>query len=204
MNLGIEHNFSSISVIILAGGNATRMGFPKPWLLKGNTTFLKEIVDSYLRFGIENIIVILNEKFATPEWENELGEVNGNASIIKNHFPEKGRLHSIYLGLKEVKSDYIFIHNCDNPFVEDEVLNKLTSNINKGAILIPTFTDKGGHPVVINKLVRKEILNNYQHYNTLNEVFSNFSKKRVKVRSNSILKNINTPQELEAYKYELA
>ena len=180
------------------------MEFPKPWLLKGNITFLSEIVNSYKIFGIQDIVVVLNEKFATSKWKTETDEVKKNARIIKNSAPEKGRLFSLQLGLENVKSDYIFIHNVDNPFVENDVLENLINHTELKGITIPTYKGKGGHPVIINRMVKNEISTNYQNYNTLKEVFENFPKKHIEVNSSSILKNINTPQELEAIKYELA
>lgn len=198
-------NYNQIySVIVLAGGNSLRMGSPKAWLLKGNTTFLSEIIKSYQLFGIETITVVLNEKFTTSEWKNELSEIKSNTTLIKNCSPEKGRLYSLQLGLKAVKSDFVFIHNVDNPFVENEVLKELIHQTEINGVTIPTFKEKGGHPVIINGVVKKEIIDNYQNYETLKEVFANFPKKYIEVKSNSILKNINTPQELESYKYELA
>lgn len=199
-----NNNNQKYSVIILAGGNSLRMGSPKAWLLKGNTTFLSEIIKSYQLFGIETITVVLNEKFTTSEWKNELSEIKSNATLIKNCSPEKGRLYSLQLGLKAVKSDFAFIHNVDNPFVENEVLEELINHTEINGVTIPTFKEKGGHPVIINEVVKKEIIDNYQNYETLKEVLANFPKKYIEVKSNSILKNINTPQELETYKYELA
>ncbi len=203
MKLHSINNNPNYSAIILAGGNSTRMGFPKPWLLKKSNTFLSEIIKSYKFLGIKNIVVVLNEKFTTSRWENELIEVESNATLIKNYLPNKGRLYSLQLGLKAVKSDLVFIHNVDNPFVEKETLEKLTNHTELNGVTIPIFKEKGGHPVIISKLVKKEIINNYQNYKILKEVFSKFPKKYVEVKSNSILKNINTLQELEACKYEL-
>ncbi len=200
MKLVDNHNYS---VIILAGGNSTRMGFPKPWLIKGNTTFLSAIIDSYKRFGIKNIVVVLNKKFASPEWEIELNDVKKNATLILNSTPQKGRLYSLSLGVKAIKSDFALIHNVDNPFVDDTVLETLISHKIDG-ITIPSFKGKGGHPVIISPSIQKEIVGNYQRYETLKEVFANFPKKRIEVKNDAILKNINTPQELGAFVHELA
>ncbi|MCB9363401.1 MAG: NTP transferase domain-containing protein [Flavobacteriales bacterium] len=198
--MGTDNN---IAVIILAGGHSSRMGYPKPWLKNDdNVTFLSEIITSYKQFGINEVIVVLNEKFTTREWENELLISSENATIIKNNLVDKGRLHSLQLGLNHSSSDFNIIHNVDNPFVEYKVLAKLLTDIENQEIIIPTYNNKGGHPVIISKNVKNEITNNYNEYSTLKDVFFKFKKKYVDVNSNTILININTPKDLESLFYE--
>ena len=193
------------SVIILAGGKSVRMGYPKPWLKKNNdTTFLVEIVSTFKNFGVDDIVVVLNDKLMTKEWENQLIRVKQNALVIKNHVPEKGRLYSLQLGLKATKYDTLFIHNVDNPFIENEVLEQLSNKVETRGVTIPSYQGRGGHPVIISKTVKNEIINNYQNHTTLKEIFTCFTKTYIDVNSNSILKNINTPQDLAKAKYEFA
>ena len=195
---------NNYSVIILAGGHSSRMGYPKAWVKMDNgSTFLSAIVSSFIEFGISEVIVVLNKSFANNDWKEELSAVKQNATIIKNSNPEKGRLYSLQLGLNAIKNDTVFIHNVDNPFIENSVLKLLSNNVELNGITIPSFKEKGGHPVVINRKVKSEIINNYQNYETLKEVFTHFPKKYIEVNSSSILKNINTPQELEELRYEL-
>jgi molybdenum cofactor cytidylyltransferase len=201
----IKHRNVRLSAIILAGGNSSRMNYPKPWLkLNHNHTFLSAIISAFKQFGIDDIVVVLNDKFTTNQWTKELLEVREHSTVIPNLHPEKGRLYSLHLGLNKTINNTVFIHNVDNPFVEKEVLQQLSCNIETKGITIPSYQDKGGHPVIINQKVKNEIINNYQHYETLKDIFIGFSKKYIEVNNNSILKNINTPQELEEMKYELA
>ena len=192
-----------LSLIILAGGRSSRMGHPKPWLRKENgITFLNDIITSYRQFGIDNIIVVLNEEFTQNDWEENFLAINKKAIIIKNNQVDKGRLHSLQLGLSHSSSALNIIHNVDNPFVEYKVLTELLADIENQEIIIPTYNDIGGHPVIINKNVKTEITSNYKKYNTLKDVFSKFKKKYVNVDSNTILININTPKDLETLFYE--
>jgi CTP:molybdopterin cytidylyltransferase MocA len=193
------------SVIVLAGGDSSRMGLPKSWLeLDNGITFLETIVSSFKQFGFDDIVVVLNAKYTKIEWVEELSKIKQYTTIIKNSNPEKGRLYSLQLGLNAIKNDTVFIHNVDNPFIENSVLKLLSNNVELNGITIPSFKEKGGHPVVINRKVKSEIINNYQNYETLKEVFTHFPKKYIEVNSSSILKNINTPQELEELRHELA
>ena len=201
MKLSIENS----SAIILAGGNSSRMNYPKPWLkINSQVTFLASIINSFITYGIKDIVVVLNEKFTNSKWKNELSAIEKNCSIVLNNEPDKGRLYSLRLGLKHTKSNNVLIHNVDSPFVENEVLELLFNNIELNGITIPSHNEKGGHPVIISKAVKEEIINNYKNHKTLKEVFSNFPKKYIEVDSNSILKNINTPHDLKEVIHELA
>ena len=194
----MANEIKNYSTIILAGGKSARMGYPKPWLKKeNNTTFLADIVTTYKLLGLNGIVVVLNENFASEKWQKELAEVEQNATIIINSEVDNGRLYSIQLGINATKSENVFIHNVDNPFVECEVLKQLLLNTGECEITIPSYKGKGGHPVIINKSVKNEILKNYQDYGTLKDVFSKFSKKYIEINCCSILININTPQDFK-------
>lgn len=202
MKLG--KNCMDFTVIILAGGHSSRMGEPKPWIKnESGITFLNEIISSYVQFGISNIIVVLNELFTKEQWQKEYQIVNKKAIIVKNNQVDKGRLFSLKLGLTYSNDNYNIIHNVDNPFVEYKVLNELFNNINENGVTIPTYNNKGGHPIIINEKVKKEIISNYKQYTTLKELLLKFDKKYVAVESNSILTNINTKEDLESMMYEL-
>ena len=194
---------NAYGLLILAGGNSARMGYPKPWLkTKRNNTFLAEIITVYKQLGVNNITVVLNKEFTTAIWEKEISEIKPNVTIIRNREVNKGRLFSVQLGLKAANSDYVFIQNVDNPYIEKDVLKQLISNSEKKEITIPSYKGKGGHPVIINSTVKREIISNYNNYETLKDVFNHFPKKYVIVNSSTVLVNINTRKDLEAGNYE--
>ena len=194
---------NAYGLLILAGGNSARMGYPKPWLkTKRNNTFLAEIITVYKQLGVNNITVVLNKEFTTAIWEKEISEIKPNVTIIRNREVNKGRLFSVQLGLKAANSDYVFIQNVDNPYIEKDVLKQLISISEKKEITIPSYKGKGGHPVIINSTVKREIISNYNNYKTLKDVFNHFPKKYVIVNSSTVLVNINTRKDLEAGNYE--
>ena len=204
MKSNCNTNLKNCSAIILAGGNSARMKYPKLWIQdKLGTTFLASICSTYKSCGITNIAVVINEKFTTSKWKANLAKIKDDITIIKNSAPEKGRLYSLRLGLKASTSNFIFIHNVDSPFVEKEVIEQLLNNREENGITIPSYQEKNGHPVIINNAVSTEIVANYKNYETLKEIFNHFPKKYVEVDSDSILKNINTPEQLTETDYEL-
>jgi len=201
----MKNQIKQSSVIILAGGNSSRMGYPKLWIQnKNGISFLSSIINNYKKCGFSKIVVVINEEFTTIDWKEYFDKIDTHTLIVKNKEQDKGRLHSLYLGLKTIDTDFFYIHNVDNPFVEKEIITLLLEEKITNGVTIPSYREKGGHPVIISNVVKKEIVTNYKNYNTLKEIFSNFPKRYVQVESSSILKNINTPEELEASNYEFA
>jgi CTP:molybdopterin cytidylyltransferase MocA len=194
MNFPLKH----FSALILAGGLSSRMGTPKCWLrTNSGQTFLMEIINSFKALGIESITVVLNARCASPTWVNEMSDVGRNAKIILNNEAQKGRMHSCYLGLEHIQSDYVFIQNVDNPLVDVDTLKYLHLECNSDGITIPSYRDKGGHPVIISPIVRAEIVNKHTKHQSLKELFSQFDKKYVEVDNKAVLANINTKHDFE-------
>jgi len=197
--VAVNYN-QNIAALILAGGDSNRMGFPKPWLKKDeHYTFLSSIVAVYKKLKIQHITVVLNQKFATNLWQKEVSTIQKEVILVKNSAHTKERLYSIYLGLKKINEDNVILHQVDNPFIEVSLIRDLLKQRDENKITIPSFHYKNGHPVIIPKTVKDEIINNYQSYTTLKEIFSNYPKNYVAVQQESILININTPQDYAKY-----
>lgn len=194
-------DMKNTAAIILAGGNSSRMNYPKAWLMYNNElTFLESIVNSYIEIGIRPIVV-LNEIFTNNQWQPFFESILKKAIVIKNGYPEKGRLYSLVLGLGELTTENaLFIHNVDQPFIEKEVLSQLHKNIEPNGITLPCTNGKNGHPVLIGKPIINEIKNHYSDYPTLKDIWKFFPKKKIEVNNENILTNINTPEEYESCK----
>ncbi|KAA3652953.1 MAG: hypothetical protein DWP98_00590 [Bacteroidetes bacterium] len=204
MFLKEEKSANQCTALILAGGHSSRMAFPKTWKKTSEgITFLNNIVRLYKNAGVLNVVVVLNEKFTREQWENELLEIKSSAILVKNSYPTKGRLYSLQLGLRFCPSKFVFIHNVDSPFTPSVVIDKILNQVEENGVTIPSFKGKGGHPVLISNAVKNEIINRYESYETLRDVFACFPKKYVAVENASVLQNINTPQDLALFNYEV-
>ncbi|KAB2859304.1 MAG: NTP transferase domain-containing protein [Flavobacteriales bacterium] len=186
------------AAIILAGGNSSRMNYPKAWLMINNTTFLESIINIYSKLGIHSIVV-LNSVFTENQWKPNLDSIKEKALIVKNYHPDKGRLYSLVLGLNELSTENaVFIHNVDQPLIELEVITQLYKNFEPNGITLPTVNGKNGHPVLIGAPIINEIKNHYNQYQTLKDVWKFFPKKKVEVSSDNVLTNINTIEEYKS------
>ena len=96
------------------------------------------------------------------------------------------------------KSKKVFIHNVDNPFVCQETLELLYENFYNCDYCVPTFENKGGHPIIIsNKIIQKTF--DLPGDKNLNEFLRQFIRKNVPVQDNKISLNINTKEDYEKY-----
>lgn len=192
--------------LILAGGKSERMSSPKPFLNYDGRTFLEKIVDEFNVCGIEETIVVLNHELLEQADEKYFAQVSEKCTIIKNTNPEWGRYHSLKLGIEKIiGADFCFIHNVDNPFISATLIKKIYSHRNKNGYTLPVYKDRGGHPVLISEKIINEIHESILSSITLKDVLINYNRKELKVKDDSILTNINTPDEYyhEMIKHEI-
>ncbi len=182
--------------VILSGGISLRMNRHKA-LLPFSTTenFLERIISVYKNFGVAKIIVVVNEEL----FKLELNHI-ASVVLIKNEFPEKGRLFSLQLACNEMTSfKYSFVQAIDNPFVNTTLLESLWENRENANYITPVFQNIGGHPFLINKIVTQELKKENNFNKTIKEILSAFSRIKVNTLDNACLININTTEEYELY-----
>lgn len=185
----------NVSVLILAGGRSERMGPPKPFLLMEGKTFIENISDGYLQFGVRQSVLVLNNSFIRffPTGIR-------NLDVVPNRHPENGRLYSLRAGLKKLSdSDFVFIHNVDNPFVEQNILSNIWANRSDHAYVVPSHLGRGGHPVLLPRKIIRSILSVDDTSCTLREILHRFDKIEVETGSYRIFTNINTWNDYEEH-----
>lgn len=193
------HN-SNVSLIILAGGKSERMGLPKTWLkLNDERSFAEHILSCYQQVLLDECVLVLNGKHRNKMEENKLNPYLANLKVVSNSFPDNGRLFSIKHGINNLTTDYVFIHNIDQPYIDVKTLELMMKYKEDDTVVVPRHESRGGHPVLIGKQIVNEIKEHYTKYDTLKEVFANFTIKYIDVDTPDVLTNINTPEELGLY-----
>lgn len=184
----------NVSAVILAAGNSERMNFPKAFLKwDAKTTFLEKILKELIDFKVNKIVVVLNEKSYKHLNNNSLSE-SENVKFIINSFPELGRFYSIKLALEKIKTEFCFIQNVDNPFINRNILEKLFINKIDDGYTIPSFQSKGGHPIIINNQIKQDLLFSTNQF-ILKEFLRNYKCQKIDFEDSRTLVNINTPQD---------
>ena len=187
---------NNCSVIILAAGNSSRMGKPKFLMeMPNGVSFLENITKQYAVFGCLRIIVVLNSE-SIKLIEQHKQNLPVNTKLILNTNSKLGRFSSIRKGITAVNTNFVLIHNIDNPYAKKEVLGQIYNKKLQAEVIKPVFNNRGGHPVLISKKVCEDILLEKENNLNFKDFLRRYSIKKAEVEDDSILLNINTNEEL--------
>ena len=125
------------SVIIPAGGTSSRYGNTNKLLEKINDkTVIEETVSKFLEIEDVTEIIIPANASITEELKEIL--TNNKIKIIEGG---STRQKSVYNALKEVKNDYVMIHDGARPLIrKDTIMYVMEAVLDKGAVTVMTKT----------------------------------------------------------------
>jgi len=134
--------------IILAAGQSSRMGAFKPLLPFGKQTVIEACVDYLHSGGVETIVVVLGHN------ADQVRARLKDASVLfaLNSDPSSEMAESIRCGLEMLPANThaTLIALVDHPAVPSHVVKTLIDEWRHGAqLIIPTWQDRGGHPVLV-------------------------------------------------------
>lgn len=146
---------NQVAAILLAAGQSRRMGDFKPLLPFGNKTVIESCIDYLREGGAEPIVAVLGHR------ADEIREKLKNVTTAINPDPNSEMGASIAAGIRAVNDSAkcVLIALVDHPAVPATVVTNLIGGWQNGAkILIPTWEDRGGHPVLVDLSFRSELL----------------------------------------------
>ncbi len=182
----------SIAAIILAAGRSTRMGSFKPLLPFGASTVIETCIDNLRGGGVETVVVVVGHR--AEDIKERLK--NRGVTFAFNSEPDSEMSASIVCAVAQlpVEIKAVLITPADHPAVPPEVITTLISEWKLGgALVVPTWNDRGGHPVLIDLSFRYELLrlNPNLGLRALFDAHQN-QVRRVPVNSNSIARDMDT------------
>ena len=131
--------------MILAAGEAVRMGIAKPAMPFGDSTMVGAVIATARDAGLDPVIVVAGFH------GNEVAEaVDDAARIVYNPDPGRGNMSSLLVGLDAIGDvDAVVVLLSDMPLVEASTLEALCRGlVDSGAVCGWTrYTDGRGHPV---------------------------------------------------------
>jgi len=144
--------------IILAGGESSRMGSPKPLLEIGGKTFAELIAEKLRHCGISSTYIVLGAHFQKIKKSLNATDLN----IIINPQWEEGQLSSLKAAIRKIPADASGIIVCliDHPMVKVKTIGRLIDIFKKATPhgVIPVFSGRGGHPVIFAREVFSALL----------------------------------------------
>ena len=149
---------TGIWAIILAAGESKRMGSPKMILPYEGKTIIEKVIENVLCSGVEKTVVVLGAN------KKEIMEVIGKYPVMHcyNDNYKQGMLSSVKCGFKFLPPDFraAMVFLGDQPMAETSVMNLVIETYDRSGkgIVIPVYKRKRGHPILIDKKYRDEIL----------------------------------------------
>ncbi|MEW5821850.1 MAG: nucleotidyltransferase family protein [Cyanobacteriota bacterium] len=142
---------TNITAIVLAAGLSTRMGKFKQLLPYKNKTVITHIVDEIIKSDISEIIVVTG--YNKELIEKEL--VDHKINLVYNQYFQQGMHTSVITGVNKLsnKTDAFMLFLGDQPEINFNLINNLILFFNSSCkgIIIPSYLNKRGHPVLFDK-----------------------------------------------------
>jgi molybdenum cofactor cytidylyltransferase len=192
---------NNVCAVIPAAGRSSRMRSFKPLLrFDEDRTFIEKIVGEFLDFGCSEIVIIVNDELYEQAWDDIFSKLDSGVSVIINDQLSFERYYSIKLGLQSLQNcEYCFIHNCDNPFVDQKIITALFKNKIGNGYVSPTFNKQGGHPILISEPIIKSIIHSKGNDSNFRDVLNPFTSKKISIDTQDILANINTELQYQQF-----
>ena len=129
------------AVIIVAGGNGSRMGgdVPKQFMLIGDKPILMHAIDKFYRFDPTMKIIVVLPENQFEYWGQLCNKYHFKINI---HLSKGGntRFQSVKNGLKLIKDeDFIGVHDGVRPLVSTDTLERCFSCAEKNGTAIPVM-----------------------------------------------------------------
>lgn len=193
-----------VKALILAAGRSRRMGAFKPLLPLRGRTVLECTVESALRGGAEEAVVVTGNRAEELE------------ALLAGHFPHRVRwvrnenwastdmLRSVQLGAGALgKCDAFFLLPGDMPFVAPETFAALLAERQRqrAMVLFPACEGRRGHPPLIDAALLPAILS-YDGPDGLRGLWRRCETevRIVSVRDSGITQDLDTPEDYQRLK----
>ena len=150
-----------VGIILLAGGESSRLGRPKQLLTYQGQTLLRYSLQVALDSHAQPIIAVVGSDADTMQ-----KEINDNRVhvVVNKEWPE-GMASSIRCGVKAITgtspaAEGVIIMVCDQPYVTSQLLNELiTAHQETGKPIVPSgYENTFGPPVLFHRALFDELL----------------------------------------------
>jgi molybdenum cofactor cytidylyltransferase len=177
------------------------MGAFKPLLPFGNKTVIESCIDYLRGGGVETIVVVLGHR------ADDVRKKLTGVTFAFNPDPTSEMGASIAAGVEQLPTaiEATFISLCDHPAVPASVVSNLIEKWQEGArLIVPTWQDRGGHPVLVDLSFKPELLN-LSASGGLRALFNTHSEdvRRLPVDSPFIARDMDTWDDYRALHQEV-
>ena len=146
------------SAILLAAGESKRMnGENKLTKLINEKPLINHSVNNILESSIDELIIITGHQ---EEIIKKTVYKNKKIKFFFNKDYKSGMASSIKIGLSNLsnKTECFLICLSDMPMISKEIYNELIKNSKKNKIVVPTYKNQQGNPVLFSILMKNKIM----------------------------------------------
>jgi molybdenum cofactor cytidylyltransferase len=145
--------------LILAAGESSRMGQDKALLTYRGRTFLETIIQTLREADVSRVAVVLGHHAEEIQRGVKLEDVE----VVINPEYQRGQTSSLQAGLRALNSadlEAVVLCLVDHPLISADTVRALVMSFRRtGApVVIPTFRNQRGHPVLIARALFSELL----------------------------------------------
>ncbi len=137
----------AVAAILLAAGESTRMGSPKPLLPWGDRALIEYQVQQLREAGVDDVVAVLGHR---ADEIAPLVEAAGARVVLNPSYPD-GRATSLVAGALVLPDpDTILVTNVDQPrpaYVIRQLIDDREARM--ALIAAPVYNGERGHPVVL-------------------------------------------------------
>jgi xanthine dehydrogenase accessory factor len=146
-----------VSAVVLAAGESTRMGRPKPFLPLGGRSILARVLDAARGAHFDEIVVVLGHEADRVRREVPLD----GTSVVLNPAYASGMSGSIRAGIQASNPSsraYMIILG-DQPFVSARTFDALieAARASGAKIVVPSYRGERGNPVLLDASLAPEV-----------------------------------------------
>ncbi len=190
----------TIAAILLAGGESSRMGVPKPLLEWGGHTLIEYQLAQLKGAPVDRVVVVLGHRAdeVLPYVRSAGPDVGG---VIKE-LDAEGRAASLRAGAAALPDDTtaILILNVDQPRPHDVIARLVDMHRRSGNLItVPMYEEKRGHPPVLDGSLLPELREVNEETQGLRDVIARHAAdvEELAFETPAVLLNLNRPQEYQ-------
>ncbi|ACO86542.1 nucleotidyltransferase family protein [Clostridium botulinum] len=177
----------SVDGIVLAAGLSSRVGRYKLALDIQGKTVIERCIESMYDI-CSNVIVVGGHNYNLLQ---DILKPYAKVKMILNENYIEGMFTSVKKGLYQVEEDKFFLIPADYPLIKKETYIKMLST--NGDIVIPTYKNIKGHPVLIKRRIINNILSG--GYDSLREFINENGFSILCIEDEGVLLDIDTDQD---------
>ena len=125
-------DFSDISLLIIAGGNSSRMKQDKRFIEINGITMLENILTKALNENFKKILLCVEKSL--PDVEKLA--LKYNVDMVFDKFRNTGAMGGLSEGLSNISTDWALAVSCDMPFFDFKTMKPLLDNLTNSRVVM--------------------------------------------------------------------